>query len=81
MVVVMERPFPIDDATDVPEVLDMTRDSYGSLLVEAVFFLSLLEKLHEERVIEVYHRHHKPLLLLSLPHLDCQTPLRHIPNP
>ncbi|KAJ6873083.1 hypothetical protein NC651_032054 [Populus alba x Populus x berolinensis] len=30
------------------------------------------------RVIEVYDRHYKSLLLLSLTHLDCQTPFRNI---
>lgn len=75
MMVVMERLFSIDHASDVSELFDVAGDGYGSLLVEPVFFLCLLEKLHEEWVVEVHNGHHEPLLLLCLStHLYCQTP-------
>lgn len=77
VIVVKERVFGVDDASNVPEVLDVTRDGYGSLLIEAVFFLCFLEKLHEEWVIEVDDWHHKPLLVFSLTHLYGQTPFGH----
>lgn len=75
MMVVMERLFSIDHASNVSELFDVAGDGYGSLLVEPVFFLCLLEKLHEEWVVEVHNGHHEPLLLLCLStHLYCQTP-------
>lgn len=76
--VVMEGLFPINHALDVPKLLHMARYGYGSLLIKPVFFLCLLQELQEQWVVEVYHRHHKSLLLLTLAHLDCQTSLRHI---
>jgi len=77
MIMVKERLFAVDDASNVPELLHVTRDGYGSFLIEAVLFLCFLEKLHEERVVEVHHRHHEPLLVVSLTHLYGQTPFRH----
>ena len=77
VIVVKERLFTVDDTSNVPKLLDVTRDGYGSFLIEAVLFLCLLEKLHEEGVIEVHHRHHEPLLVFSLTHLYGQTPFRH----
>ncbi|TKY64128.1 hypothetical protein E2542_SST14018 [Spatholobus suberectus] len=71
---VVEGLVPINQATNVSEFLNMARDGYGSLLVETVLFLCLLEKLHEERVVDVHDRHHEPLLLLPLTHLDCHAP-------
>lgn len=79
MVVVMEGLFPINQALDVPKLLDMARDGNGSFLIKTVLFLSFLQQLHEQRVIEVYHRHHKPLRFLSLlSHLYRQAPFWHI---
>ncbi|RDX79431.1 hypothetical protein CR513_40145, partial [Mucuna pruriens] len=46
--VVMEGLFAIDDASNVPKLLDMTRDCYGSFLIETVLFFSFLEEVHEE---------------------------------
>jgi len=77
VIVVKERLFAVDDASNVPKLLDVTRDGYGSFLVEPVLFLCLLQKLHEEGVSEVHHWHHEPLLLFSLTHLYSQTPFRH----
>lgn len=74
VVVVVERFFPVNHALDVPKLLHVARDGDSSLLIKAILLLSLLEQLHEERVIYVYHRHHKPLLFLTLAHLDRQTP-------
>lgn len=77
MVVVVERLFPINQTSNIPEFLDMTRDGDCSLLIKPVFFLRLLQQLHEQRVIEVHHRHHEPLFLFSLTHLHCHTPFWH----
>lgn len=71
---VVERFFPVNHALDVPKLLHVARDGNSSLLIKAKLLLSLLEQLHEERVIYVYHRHHKPLLFLTLANLDRQTP-------
>ncbi|KAL2336251.1 hypothetical protein Fmac_010697 [Flemingia macrophylla] len=74
MVVVIKGLIPIDQASNVSEFLDMARDGYGTLLVETVLFLSLLEKLHEERVVDVHHRHHEPFLLFPLSHFNRHAP-------
>lgn len=78
MMMVMEGLFPINHALDVPKLLHMARDGDGPLLIKSVLFFSLLQELHEQWVVEVYHRHHKSLLLFTLAHLDCQTPFWHI---
>lgn len=70
--------FPINHALDVPKLLHMARDGDGPFLIKPIFFLSFLQELHEQWVIEIYHRHHKSLLLLTLAHLDSQTPFWHI---
>lgn len=75
----MEGLFPINDPTNVPKVLDMARDGYGSFVIETVLFLCVLEKLHEEWVFEIHEWHHEPFLLFSLPHFYCQTPFGHSP--
>lgn len=74
----MEGFFPINHALYVPKVLHMTRDGYSAFLIEPVFFFSFLQQLHEQRVVEVHHRNYKSLLLLSLAHLDRQTPFGYI---
>ncbi|KAG9452584.1 hypothetical protein H6P81_005488 [Aristolochia fimbriata] len=81
VVVVVEGPFPVDDALDVSELGDVAGDVDGSLLVEAVLLLGLVEELHEEGMVEVDDGHHEPLRLLPfLTHHDRQTPLRHVPD-
>lgn len=52
----------------------------GALLLEAVLLLSLLEQLHEQRMIEVNHGHHEPLLLLPLPHHYREATLWYVPR-
>lgn len=78
VVVVMEILIPINQTPNVSEFLHMAGDGYGSLLIEPVFFLCLLQKLHEKWVIEVNHRHHEPLLFLTLTHLNCHAPFWNI---
>lgn len=78
MIVIMEGLFPVNHALDVPKLLHVARDGDSPLLIKPVLLLSLLEELHEQWVVEVNHRHHKSLLLLTLPHLDCQTPFWHV---
>ena len=78
MVVVMKGLFPINHSLNVSKLLNMARDCDCPLLIKTILLLRLLQELHEEWVIEVQHRHHKSLLLLSLPNLYCQTPLWHI---
>jgi len=78
MMMVMEGLLPINHTLDVPKLLHMARDGDGSFLIKPVLFFSLLQELHEQWVVEVYHRHHKSLLLFTLAHLDCQTPFWHI---
>jgi len=77
MVVVVKGLVPINQAPNVSEFLNMARDGYGSLLVETVLFLCLLEKLHEERVVDVDDRHHEPLLLFPLTNFDRHAPFWH----
>ncbi|WRX16910.1 hypothetical protein QQP08_009397 [Theobroma cacao] len=70
--------FFIDHALNIAELLHVARDGDGALLIESVLFLGFLQKLHEERVVDIDHWDHKPLLLLPLTYQDCQTPLWNI---
>jgi len=74
VVVVVEACLSVDDALDGAEVLDVARDGDGAFLVEPVFVFSFLEQLHEQWVVHVHDRDHKPLLLLPLPHQHRETP-------
>lgn len=72
VVVVMMRIFAINQALDGAKLLHVARDGEGTFLIEPIFFFSLLQQVHEERVIEIDDRDHKPLLLLSLTHQHSQ---------
>jgi len=74
MMIVMKRLFPINQTSYVSELLNTTRDSYGSFMIKTIFFFCLFEKLHEEWMIEINHWNHEPLLIFSLTNLDCKTP-------
>ncbi|MED6111067.1 hypothetical protein PIB30_049014 [Stylosanthes scabra] len=80
-VVVVGEGVPMNYPLHMPEVLDMAGDSDGpTVVVEAVLILGVLQKLHEERVVEVHEWNHEPLLLFSLmTNLYRQTPLGHQP--
>lgn len=78
---VVEGLLPVNHALDVPKLLHVARDGDGALLIKAILFLSLLQELNEQWVIEVNHRHHKSLLLFTLAHLDCQAPFWNISDP
>lgn len=70
----VERFVPINQALDGAKVLHVARNGYGAFLIEAILLFSFFEQLHEQWVVHVHHRDHKPLLLLSLPYQDRQTP-------
>lgn len=53
----------------------MTRNGDWAFLIKAILFLGFLQQLHEEWVVDVDHRDHKPLWLLALAHHDRQTAL------
>nr|AFK34550.1 unknown [Lotus japonicus] len=72
----MKALVPINQALNVSEFLNMARDGDGSFLIESILFLCLLQKLHEQRMVQVHHRNHKPLFLFALSHLDRHTPFR-----
>ncbi|KAJ6710270.1 hypothetical protein OIU74_011204 [Salix koriyanagi] len=76
--VMLDGLFPVNHALNVPKLVHMTRDSDGAFLIKTIFFFCFLQQLYEQWVIEVYDRHYKSLLLLSLAHLDCQAPSRNI---
>lgn len=78
MMMMMKGLFPVNHALNIPKLLHMARDCDCTLLIEAVLLLSTFQKLHEQRMIEIYHRHHESLLLLSLTYFYGQAPLRHI---
>lgn len=66
----------VDDALNVAEVVDATGDGDGALVLEPVLLLGLVEEPHEERVLQVVHRHHEPLPFLTLlPHSYPHPPL------
>ena len=47
-------------------------------MIESVLFLGLLQQLHEERVVDVDHWNHKPLLILPLANHHRHTPFRDV---
>lgn len=65
----------VDDALDAAEVLDVAREGDGAGVVETVLLLGRAEQRQEQRMVQVPHRHHEPLLLLPLaPHPDRHPP-------
>lgn len=78
VVMVMKGSFPINQALNVPKFLHVARNCDGTLLIESIFLFRFLQKLDEQRVIKVYHRHYKSLLFFPLPNSYCQTPLWYI---
>ncbi|CAD5176336.1 unnamed protein product [Musa acuminata subsp. malaccensis] len=65
----------VDGVLNVAEVLNAAGDGDGPRLVESVLRRRLVQKLREERVAEVRHRHHEPLLLLAFrSHPDRHAP-------
>lgn len=75
VVMVMNGILFVNHALNGTKLLHVARNGNGALLVESIFFLGSLQEVHEEWVVDVDHRDHKPLLLLSLSHHDRQTPL------
>lgn len=73
--VVMVPLLSIDHALDGAELLHVARNCDGTLLIKSKLFLSLLQQLHEEGMVDVDHRYNEPFLLLTLTHQDCQTTL------
>lgn len=76
--VVMVVVLPINHTPNVTKLLDMAGNGDWAFVIKPILFLGLFQQLHEERVIEVNHGHHKSLFFFPLPNLHCQTPLRHI---
>lgn len=78
MLVVVEEIVLLDQAFNIAELLNATRYVDGPTVIEAVFFLSLLQELHEKRMVDVDHRYDEPLLLFSfMTHHHSHTPLRY----
>ncbi|KAL5538336.1 hypothetical protein UlMin_024264 [Ulmus minor] len=75
MMVVLMGILLINDFLNGPKLLHEARNSDGALLIKSILFLSFFEKLHEERMVDVDNRNHKPLLFFALSNQDCQTPL------
>jgi hypothetical protein len=59
---------------NIAKLLNMTRNSDGALLIKSKLFLSFFQQVHEEWMIYINHRNHKPLLLLTLTYHDSKTP-------
>lgn len=66
----------INHALNGAELLHLARDGDGAVVIESVLLLRFLQEVHEERVVDVDDRDHKPLtLLLTLTDQDRQTTL------
>jgi hypothetical protein len=59
---------------NIAKLLNMTRNSDGALLIKSKLFLGFFQQVHEEWMIYINHRNHKPLLLLTLTYHDSKTP-------
>lgn len=78
VVVVVVRLVLVNHALNLAELLHVARDGNGAFLIKPIFFLSLLQQLHEEWMVDVYNRDNNPLLLLPLTHHNSQATLRNI---
>ena len=87
-VVVVE--LAVDNPLNVSKLLNFTRNGDRTLVMKSIFFFSLLQQLHEQRVVQVDQWHHKSLVFLwCLPYFHCQAPswdlilfrLTHHPSP
>nr|AFP55593.1 hypothetical protein [Rosa rugosa] len=74
LLIVDRRLLLINQALNGEELLHVARDSDRTVVVETVLLLGFLQQLNEERVVDVNHRNHKPLLLLALAHYHRHTP-------
>lgn len=74
MVIMMMRFLLVNHALNCAKLFHVAGNSNGAFLIKAIFFFCFFQQLKEERMVDVDHRDHKPLLLLSLTHQDCQTP-------
>ncbi|CAJ1974454.1 unnamed protein product [Sphenostylis stenocarpa] len=72
--VMVETVLPVDDALDGAKVFHVAWNGDGAFLLEPVFLFSFFQQLHEQWMVHVHNRDHKPLLLFPLPHQDRQTP-------
>ncbi|PON71994.1 hypothetical protein PanWU01x14_068360 [Parasponia andersonii] len=76
MLMLVKRSLLINDSLNGSELIHVARNGDRALLIESVLFLGFLEKLHEERVVDVDNRNNEPLsLFLSLSNHHGQTPL------
>lgn len=55
----------VNNGVEGAELVGRAGDGDGSVVVEPMFLLGLLQQLHEERVVHINHRDHEPLLLLA----------------
>lgn len=78
MMMAVERSLPIDHALNGAKLLHVARNSDRTFVIESVLFLGLLQQLHEERVVDVDHWNHKPLLILLLANHHRHTPFRDV---
>lgn len=74
----VEQSLPVHHALNSAKLLHVARNSDRTFVIESVLFLGLLQQLHEERVVDVDHWNHKPLLILPLANHHCHTPFRDV---
>lgn len=76
MIMMVKRILLINDSLNGSELVHVARNGYGAFLIKSILFLSFLEELHEERVVDVDNRNNEPLsLLLGFSNHHSQTPL------
>lgn len=78
MVVVVVVIFLINQALYMAKLLHVARNIDGALVIKPELFLSFLQQLRKQRMIDVNHRDYDPLLLLSLTNHNCYAPLGNI---
>lgn len=74
VLVVDRRLLLINQTLNGAELLDLAGNDDRTVVIETVLLLGFLQQLHEERVVDVNHRNHEPLLLLALAHHHRHTP-------
>lgn len=61
----MNEAIMMNNALKCTEIINRARNWDRTFLIEAIFIFSVLQELHEQRMIDINDRNHEPLLFLA----------------